>query len=272
VLARQEEEGDEAQKESSSEYETETESEEDIFPSRPKVLPQFIPRSDRHTLLQNEKFDEEEENLRKQEELRQEEKKKETRQLLIEEIKREIESKKIASDSEEEALPEEEEDEAQAYEKWKQRELGRIRREKEERESVVKERLEIERRRLMTDEEIRNEDKDRFKPKTKTKYKFLQKYYHQGVFFQHTEDEIYKRDYSQPTLEDKFDKSILPKVMQVKNFGRSGRTKWTHLTDQDTTDFTAAWSKDTPLNRKMSSKLGGMGPITGPPNKKKKTE
>ena len=46
---------------------------------------------------------------------------------------------------------------------------------------------------------------------------------------------MYKRDFSGATLEDQFDKTVLPKVMQVKNFGRSGRTKYTHLVDQDTT-------------------------------------
>lgn len=49
--------------------------------------------------------------------------------------------------------------------------------------------------------------------------------------------EIYNRDFSEATGEDKFDKQILPKVMQLRKgqFGRAGRTKWTHLADQDTT-------------------------------------
>ena len=45
------------------------------------------------------------------------------------------------------------------------------------------------------------------------------------------------RSYGEATLEDKFDKSSMPKVMQVKKFGFAGQTKYTHLKDQDTTDF-----------------------------------
>lgn len=78
----------------------------------------------------------------------------------------------------------------------------------------------------------------------KGKWKYLQKYWHKGAFFQENPDDtrgtagtdaIFTRDFSDAVGEDKFDKSILPKVMQVKNFGRSGRTKWTHLLAEDTT-------------------------------------
>lgn len=35
------------------------------------------------------------------------------------------------------------------------------------------------------------------------------------ILFQDNENDIFKRDFSSATLEDHFDKTILPKVMQV---------------------------------------------------------
>merc|ERR1711976_556911 len=91
----------------------------------------------------------------------------------------------------------------------------------------------------------------------KGKYKFLQKYHHRGAFFLDKEDGVYKRDFSEATLDDHFNKTVLPKVMQVKNFGRSGRTKYTHLVDQDTTAFDSPWMADTTMNLKFHTAKGG---------------
>ena len=44
---------------------------------------------------------------------------------------------------------------------------------------------------------------------------------------------------------------------QVKNFGRSGRTKYTHLVDQDTTHFDSPWIADTAMNLKFHTGKGG---------------
>lgn len=63
----------------------------------------------------------------------------------------------------------------------------------------------------------------------KKSLKFMQKYWHKGAYYQTGADDdfqesktreegvdaVYRRDYSAPTGEDKFDKSILPKVMQA---------------------------------------------------------
>jgi microfibrillar-associated protein 1 len=60
--------------------------------------------------------------------------------------------------------------------------------------------------------------------KEKKNWKFMQKYWHKGAYYQtgaddqfqdKESDDIFRRDFSAPTGEDKFDKTILPKVMQV---------------------------------------------------------
>lgn len=134
---------------------------------------------------------------------------------------------------------------------------------------------ETERLRNMTEDE-RKQDL-RLNPRqvtnkaAKGKYKFLQKYFHRGAFYLDEEDDVYKRDFAQATLEDHFDKTILPKVMQVKNFGRCGRTKYTHLVDQDTTQFDSPWYSDTTSNVKFhNEKAGGMKPIFDRPSASKR--
>ena len=58
--------------------------------------------------------------------------------------------------------------------------------------------------------------------------------------------------------------------MQVKNFGRSGRTKYTHLVDQDTTDFDNIWTHETAGNLKFTNKhAGGMKQDFDRPARKK---
>jgi microfibrillar-associated protein 1 len=85
------------------------------------------------------------------------------------------------------------------------------------------------------------------------------------------EEDLYKRDYTAPTLEDHFDKAILPKVMQVKNFGLSGRTKYTHLVDQDTTKFDSPWATDSAQTNQFHSKhAAGMKQEFERPSKKRR--
>jgi len=127
--------------------------------------------------------------------------------------------------------------------------------------STEREKLDIDRMRNMTEEERRQELRQNPKmvtnKATKGKYKFLQKYYHRGAFYLDEENDVLKRDFAQATLEDHFDKTILPKVMQVKNFGRCGRTKYTHLVDQDTTKFDSPWYAESSSNIKFHNERGG---------------
>lgn len=247
LLPEEEEEPVEEEEEEESEYETDSEEEQMGIAM---LKPVFVPKSERDTIAERERLEAEEQALEELAKRKLEERKVETKQILVEEVRKDEE---IQKNLEMEANiadvdTDDEVNEAEEYEAWKVREIARIKRDRDAREAMVKEREEIERVRNMTEEERREWERRNPKPAPppKQKWRFMQKYYHKGAFFQSDADDyaatvgsdnIYVRDFSAPTGEDKMDKTILPKVMQVKHFGRSGRTKWTHLVNEDTTDW-----------------------------------
>lgn len=279
-LEELQEEEEEEEEEESSEYETD--SEEDVA-VKAMIKPVFVPKQERDTIQEREKLEAEEKALEESLKKRLEERKSETRQIVVEEIKKEEE---IAKNAEAEGDggdvdTDDELNEAEEYEAWKAREIARIKRDRDQREAIIKEREEVEKLRNMTEDERREWEKKNPKPlsATKKKWKFMQKYYHKGAFFQSSADErtgttggdeIFKRDFSAPTGEDKLNKTILPKVMQVKHFGRSGRTKWTHLVEEDTTDWGAPWAHNDAMRSAYNSKMAGANkPMAKPLGSKK---
>ncbi|KAL4560599.1 hypothetical protein LXL04_032752 [Taraxacum kok-saghyz] len=279
MIPEVEEEDEDEEEEESSEYETDSEEEQT---GMAMVKPVFVPKSERDTIAEREKIEAEELAIEELMKKRIEERKVETKQIVVEEIRKDLQIQKNleAEANIADIETDDELNEAEEYESWKAREYARIKRDREDRDAMSKEREEIERVRNMTEEERREWERKNPKPAPapKQKWRFMQKYYHKGAFFQNDPDDtaatagadgIFHRDFSSPTGEDKMDKTILPKVMQVKHFGRSGRTKWTHLVNEDTTDWNNPWTYNDTLRAKYNTKMAGMNaPIEKPKGKK----
>eukprot|EP01041_Mallomonas_annulata_P006043 gene6043-12181_t len=274
--------------ESESEYETDSDEYSDDDDQQ-MMKPVFVPKAKRETIKEIEAKREEEELAHQKKLLELEERKKQTRVMLAESIRRDEERQEAnllggnGNDSDT-GLPDDTDDadDEEEYESWKLREMFRMKRDAELREKYALEQRDVVRRRNMTETERDAEDArlqlGQHKTKEKSQWKFMQKYYHKGVFYMDedtvakTESDVRCRDYNAPTLEDKFDKEKLPKVLQVKNFGKRGRTKYTHLTDQDTTSFGDPLRPNETVKQSYMDKRSGVGSIdlAGRANKKQK--
>jgi len=278
LLKRREEEEELANVEEESESdeeESEYDSDSSADDGANEVLlkPVFIPKDKREIAKEREEKEREEKRLEEEERQKLLQRKRESQILLAETVKREEEEALLGfstkCDSDTEAMPDDRDDmnEAEQYDLWKVRELKRVKRDREEKDSRAKFIAEIERRRNMTEAERREDDKrlDEKAPKKekKARYRYMQKYYHKGAYFQDRgdagEEDIYLRDYNQPVQDDLIDRKLLPKVMRLRrgNWGRAGQTKYTHLTDVDTTDFGAAWYQTDKIRIKDISKMAG---------------
>lgn len=80
-------------------------------------------------------------------------------------------------------------------------------------------------------------------------------------------------DYNQSLEEDRAAAKLAEgpyegsKVLQVRRgqFGKMGRTKYTHLGDQDTTSFDSPWAANDKIRAKFAGKQGGLAPGYVPP-------
>jgi len=262
ILKEQQEEGedfeDTSEGESSGEdYTEESEDSEERF--SPLAQPLFVPRANRQTIAEREALEREELQRVEQEKIRSSRRAQETKEIAAQKVAEDQAQEELASsgpkgaediNTDDDSNPEED------YQAWKSREIERLRRDLEEKMKHEREEKEKEIWRKMSEK-----DRERYlemkskeaqassiaKIEDKAKWNFLQKYYHKGAFFQTEAEykgeeaplvgELKNRDISSATGDDVFDKASLPRVMQVKNFGRRGQSKWTHLAAEDTTNL-----------------------------------
>jgi microfibrillar-associated protein 1 len=153
------------------------------------------------------------------------------------------------------------------YEDWKNRSIERMKRIELNILNKVKEKEEKIRRMNMSDKQREEEDlklgADANIRKFQRKYHFLQKTYMEPVFFKDENDEEFKalakRDYNVATEEDKINRASLPLIMQKRrgDFGKKGQSKYTHLVNEDTTEYNPDYKIPDIIKEKIKNKLGG---------------
>ncbi len=101
-----------------------------------------------------------------------------------------------------------------------------------------------------------------------TRFVYPASYFVSFSLFLQDADILKRHDFTEAT-ESTMDVSMLPKVMQVKNFGKRSRTKYTHLLDQDTTVAAGGFGGTAPVKSGGMSLDGGGCFLCGGPHLKK---
>ena len=236
-------------------------------PSRPPrptlpLKPRFQPRSTRTTVGEQEQAREEQWRAEQAEEQQRDRRRQHTRAQLQSDEHRttqRVRQRQLASEYgvKQSALTELPDDDTDSEEEeaerdaWKLRELHRLKRDREALQRRMQEQndgLEAEagesqreagRLQSGKDDSSTGADAGRAAKsvQSRSSLRFLQRYYHVGAFFADSrgKDAAFTRDFNAATGEDRtVDRALLPAVLQVKKFGLKGRTKYTHLADQDT--------------------------------------
>lgn len=262
---------EESSSSTNSEYETDTEDESGDESSSssssesegtgPKLFkPVFVSKTKREAnakaeLSARREAEKDEEDLEEEKLIKNQNAKEAVQREITLEYQREVAEKDYLGEEVNTDSDEEDEEEARRnYEQWKMREFKRIVRDRCKQRLEVEEEEERERLRNMTEEErelhaakLKALKDAKEQGKEKSKMRFMQKYYHKGAFFQEAGDdefattekaEIFNRDFNEATNAEKgVDRSAVPEAMKLRHgqFGKAGRSKWTHLSNEDTT-------------------------------------
>lgn len=124
------------------------------------------------------------------------------------------------------------------YKLWVDREISRIRQEVIEVAQYALDEANTRKLKQMKDAELEALKREN-KPQ-KGHMKYMQKYYHAGAYSNDDTEEakqVLSRDFTAPVGGDLLDKTVLPESMRVRgdDYQKKGKTKWTHLSNEDTT-------------------------------------
>ncbi|KAK8811570.1 hypothetical protein WA158_003304 [Blastocystis sp. Blastoise] len=230
------------------EYDTESESEEDEEEKK-IIRPLFKLKVQRNTIKTEEQIKKEQEEEEKKKKEAIERRKLESQKVIIQynldqdESTKEKEDQEIIKNSN---IDEDKESEDEIeFSKWREREIIRLRRERNKEIERQLEEKEKDRRQKLTDSELYRENllsnENIYNRKKGHLFTFKQKYYHKGAFYVDEDsiknkEDVRLRDYQQPTESENVHEDGFLDIQKVKDFGKRSRSKWTNISNEDTTN------------------------------------